>query len=157
MKAKLTSAEVAAARLYTGPSYEPINAALRTKNVGPWATTIALLYSAVLKLSELSKPARVYRGVKEDKMVLPNSFLNAAADEFAGGVELAFMSTTLARRRGGGATASLDYLLAEPTLRLVRAVQLFASISSVQHLHKKLHFVVTCSNKCNKCAPLYRP
>ena len=93
--AKLTLAEAAAARLYTGPSYQPINAALRTENVGPWATTIALLYSAVLKLSFLSKPARVYRGVKEDTMKLPDAFLDAAADDFAGGVELAFMSTTL--------------------------------------------------------------
>ena len=93
--AKLTLAETAAARLYTGPSYRPINAALRTENVRPWATTIALLYSAVLKLSFLSKPARVYRGVKEDTMQLPETFLNAVEDEFAGGVELAFMSTTL--------------------------------------------------------------
>jgi len=93
-KANLTLAEVAAARLYTGPAYAPINAALRTENVAAWATTIACLYSAVLKLSFLSKPARVYRGVKEDTRKLSDKFLNAAADDFAGGVELAFMSTT---------------------------------------------------------------
>ena len=79
---------MAAARLYTGPAYTPINAALRTENVAAWATTIACLYSAVLKLSFLSKPARVYRGVKEDTRKLSDKFLNAATDDFAGGVEV---------------------------------------------------------------------
>jgi hypothetical protein len=34
-----TRAEVAALRLYTGPAYKRINAALRAKNISPWATT----------------------------------------------------------------------------------------------------------------------
>jgi hypothetical protein len=46
-EAKLTKAEVAALRLYTGPAYKPINAALRQQNVEPWATTIACCYTAV--------------------------------------------------------------------------------------------------------------
>ena len=48
----------------------------------------------MLKLSFLSKPARVYRGVKEDTMQLPDDFLDAPPGKFAGGTELAFMSTT---------------------------------------------------------------
>jgi hypothetical protein len=90
-QAKLTRAEVAALRLYTGPPHKPINAALRAKDIRQWATTTSLTYSAVLKLSMLSKPKRVYRGVKEDEMQIPDSFLNG---DFAGGVEFRFTSTT---------------------------------------------------------------
>ena len=92
--AKLTPAEVAALRLYTGPAYKPINDALRTRDRDSWATTIACCYSGVLKLSMLSKKGRVYRGVNETKRKLPAGFLDAAEGEFAGGVELGFMSTT---------------------------------------------------------------
>ena len=60
-------AEVAAIRLYSGPMFAPINYALRTKQIAAWATTIGCCYSGVLKLSFLSQPARVYRGVKEDE------------------------------------------------------------------------------------------
>ena len=53
VKAKLTRAEVAALRLYTGPAFEAINGALRSQDTKPWATTIACCYSGVLKLSQL--------------------------------------------------------------------------------------------------------
>ena len=36
VKANLTSAEVAALRLYTGPAYKPMNKALRDKDIEPW-------------------------------------------------------------------------------------------------------------------------
>jgi len=91
VEAKLTPAEVVALRLYTGPPYEPINDTLRAKEIRKWATTISLVYSAVLKLSMLSRPTCAYRGVKEDDMHIPGSFLDG---EFAGGVELGFSSTT---------------------------------------------------------------
>merc|ERR1711935_1189398 len=62
----------------------------------PWKTTISLCASGVLKLSFLSSPQVVYRGPKEDDFKLPDSFVHTAEkkDGFAGGVELAFMSTT---------------------------------------------------------------
>ena len=87
-KAELTRAEVAALRAYSGPPYEPLNAALRNKNIGPWATTISLCYSGIIKLSMLAKPARVYRGVREVDLELPPSFLENATQGFAGGIEL---------------------------------------------------------------------
>ena len=63
-----------------------------------WATTIACCYSGVLKLSQLSQPATVYRGVREDQMQLPKEMVAVeemeAMDRFAGGIERAFMSTT---------------------------------------------------------------
>ena len=94
-RAKLSAAEVAALRLYTGPLYAPLNTALRTREgVDKWASTIACCYSGVKKLSMLSKPSRVYRGVKEDERALPEGFLSREEGKFAGGVELAFMSTT---------------------------------------------------------------
>ena len=92
--ADLSLAEVAAVRLYSGPMYAPINYALRTETIAEWATTIGCCYSAVLKLSFISQPARVYRGVREDEMQLPEDFLSRQEGKFAGGVERAFMSTT---------------------------------------------------------------
>ena len=44
--------------------------ALRSRDIKPWATTIACCYSAVMKLAYLSDKARVYRGVKEEKVHL---------------------------------------------------------------------------------------
>ena len=92
--AELTPAEVAAIRLYSGPMFAPINLALRTEQIADWATTIGCCYSGVLKLSFCSQPARVYRGVREDEMRLPEAFLSREEGKFAGGVERAFMSTT---------------------------------------------------------------
>ena len=93
-EAKLSEAEVAALRLYTGPLFAPLNKALRERQVDQWATTIACCYSAVLKLSFLSRPTRVYRGVKEDRLQLPRKFFCSEEGHFAGGVERAFSSTT---------------------------------------------------------------
>jgi len=119
-EAKLTKAEVAALRLYTGPAYKPINAALRQQNVEPWATTIACCYTAVLKLSFLSTPKRVYRGVKESQgFKLHEEFLNPKPGGFAGGTELAFMSTTADPKvavfyagTGPGSVFMIDYTIA---------------------------------------------
>jgi len=119
-EAKLTKAEVAALRLYTGPAYKPINAALRQQNVEPWATTIACCYTAVLKLSFLSTPKRVYRGVKESQgFKLHEEFLNPKPGGFAGGTELAFMSTTADPEvavfyagSGPGSVFMIDYTIA---------------------------------------------
>jgi len=61
-KAKMSPGEMAAVRLYTGPSYVPLNGALRSKKIEAWKTTIALCYSGVIKLSMLQeKQERVYR------------------------------------------------------------------------------------------------
>lgn len=67
MEAKLTKAEVAALRMYTGPLFEPWNYALRVHNENPkpledWGTCISVLYNAIFKLSFLTKKATVYRG-----------------------------------------------------------------------------------------------
>jgi hypothetical protein len=55
---------------------------------------IACIYSGILKLSLLTKRISAYRGVNEEERLLPDSFLNADAGQFAGGVEPSFMSTT---------------------------------------------------------------
>jgi len=99
-EAQLSSAEVAALRLYSGPLYAPWNNALRNSradlsSIEQWGTCISVLYSAIFKLSFLSKKATVYRGVNESRFKLPNSFTDhQSGKEFAGGVELAFMSTS---------------------------------------------------------------
>ena len=58
--AGMNTAEVAALRLYPGPAYQPVNNSLRRKDGTAWRTTISMMFSAVLKLSQLAKPARVY-------------------------------------------------------------------------------------------------
>eukprot|EP00325_Prymnesiales_sp_UTEX-LB-985_P017941 CAMPEP_0174751646 /NCGR_PEP_ID=MMETSP1094-20130205/100296_1 /TAXON_ID=156173 /ORGANISM="Chrysochromulina brevifilum, Strain UTEX LB 985" /LENGTH=70 /DNA_ID=CAMNT_0015957171 /DNA_START=1 /DNA_END=210 /DNA_ORIENTATION=- len=45
--------------------------------VNDWATSVAILNAAVLKLSQISQPAVVYRGVREDSRKLPDIFLPA--------------------------------------------------------------------------------
>ena len=99
MEAKLSQAEVAALRMYTGPFYIPWNSALRLNHLNPtllhnWQTCISVLVSAVLKLQYLSKKGTVYRGVNESKAKIHDRFYKETGDDFAGGVELAFMSTS---------------------------------------------------------------
>ena len=134
VEAKLTAAEVAALRLYTGPMYKPINNALRKKEIGDWATTIACCYLGVLKLSLLQKESRrVYRGVKETpELGLPPEFLEGT---FAGGVELAFMSTTTSP------AVALDYSGGAATQATILAFEFKATTrgASVQWLSQYPH------------------
>ena len=81
---------MATLRLYTGPVYKPWNDWLRhgdesrtaakggqdaVLNTDDWSTSLAVLYNAIIKLSTLSLPGVVYRGVKEERYRLPESFL----------------------------------------------------------------------------------
>ena len=89
IEAKLTQAEVAALRLYTGPLYDPWNQALRSYRKDPslfqnWQTCISVLYNAIVKLSYLSKPGKVFRGLNESKQQLPRSFYDINSNNFAG-------------------------------------------------------------------------
>ena len=70
----------------------PLLRAQLSSHADAWAADAAVL-PWVLKLSMLSKPSRVYRGVKEVERRLPDAFLDVSAG-FAGGVELGFTSTT---------------------------------------------------------------
>jgi hypothetical protein len=95
-------------RLYTGKLYKPWNDALRgmaTSNEDPrkkekllnWATCVTVLYEAIIILSAATTPTTVYRGLSESwGMELPEAVFNPEKSKsgFAGGVELAFMSTT---------------------------------------------------------------
>ena len=98
--------EVVAVRLYTGPMYEKMNAALRSKSgsaflVDRWqtlcapnlyVTTIHACSSAVVKLSKLLSACCVYRGLAG--ATLPHKFLKNDEMGVRGGVEYAFMSTS---------------------------------------------------------------
>jgi hypothetical protein len=105
--AGLKIAHIVVIRLYTGKLYKPWNGALRgmaATNEDPlkkeklleWATCIAVLYEAIIILSTKTKPATVFRGLDESKMALPDEFFSPEKSKsgFAGGVEMAFMSTT---------------------------------------------------------------
>ena len=136
--ARLSAAEVAALRLYTGPLFQALNAALRAKDVSAWATTISCCYSGVLKLSRLAKPTLVYRGVNEEHLKLPERFYTAGADggaSFAGGIERAFMSTTK------NATVALDYSGGAQTAGSVLAIAFTEAArgASVQWLSQYPH------------------
>jgi len=92
--------EVLAACLYTGPMYIQYNKILRellngsskeaTDTVGGrFRTTMHAINSAILKLSKLTTPCVVYRGISGGR--LPKDF------QMQGGVEVGFMSTTTDR------------------------------------------------------------
>lgn len=57
-----------------------------------YTSTIWVVNSAVVKLSHLTKPGKVYRGISERG--LPEEMLRCQEGDAHGGVELAFMSTT---------------------------------------------------------------
>ena len=61
----------------------------------PFVTTLHVINSMILKLSRTQAAFTVYRGTAGGR--LPNQFLKPNADNIRGGVELAFMSTTLNR------------------------------------------------------------
>eukprot|EP00966_Prymnesium_polylepis_P025145 580045-Prymnesium_polylepis.1 len=93
-KERLTIAECAVLRLYTGPVFKEWNSWARgiaqdSDRKDKWATSLAVLYSAVLKLSlSLNKKLSVFRGLKETTMKLPSTFLpDKGKSELAGGVE----------------------------------------------------------------------
>jgi hypothetical protein len=105
---RLKIVHIVVIRLYTGKLYKPWNDALRgmaATNDDPlkkdkllqWATCIAVLYEAIIILSAATTPTTVFRGLSESwGMELPQEFFNPEKSKsgFAGGVELAFMSTT---------------------------------------------------------------
>ena len=70
----------------------------REQPLASWATSVALLYTGITKVATATtKPATVYRGVNEKRILLPRSFTDRSDAHFAGGVELAAMSTTRKR------------------------------------------------------------
>ena len=78
-----------------GKSRKSAIANARISRLHPAVRILLRTDTGVLKLSVLSAPTRVYRGVDERHMQLPVSFLEPkSSDCFAGGVERAFMSTT---------------------------------------------------------------
>ena len=93
------------ARLYTGPMYLKYNAVLRGRQFesaranfeelcggNTYATTLHCINSSIIKLSKLTKAAKVYRGVSGG--VLPDSCRVSNDFDVRGGVEGGFMSTT---------------------------------------------------------------
>jgi serine/threonine protein kinase len=109
----LGKAHCAVIRLYTGKMYTPWSAALRAlvdadgkirpeeqakQQLKAWATSITILYDAILQLSfDTTTASKVWRGLKETGLALPTRFTDAttAGTGFAGGVEMGFMSTSL--------------------------------------------------------------
>lgn len=112
--ATLTLVEVAVLRMYTTLFYQPWNNALRRldpsfrpdggASLKEWATCIAVLFSAVMKLSGVAPRdadgnaiKRVWRGVDESERELPEPFLKPCQENgfyHPGGAEQAFSSTT---------------------------------------------------------------
>jgi hypothetical protein len=111
--AAFTLVEVAVLRMYTTLFYRPWNNALRGldpsfqpdggASLKEWATCIAVLFSAVMKLSGVAPRdadgnpiKRVWRGVDESERELPDRFLRPCEENqgYPGGAEQAFSSTT---------------------------------------------------------------
>ena len=100
VEAKLTGAEIIAARLYTGPMFSLYNKVLRHPDSygdlrDRFIYTIHIFSSCILKLSRIHCITKVYRGIKNG--ILPASFLEPNKYGVRGGVEYGFMSTTTDR------------------------------------------------------------
>ena len=115
---RLTLVEVGVTRMYTQDFFEPWNNALRELDesgqpdggagLDQWATCIAVLFSAIIKLSsapvltldvdsgQMVSLRKVWRGVREQPRALPPVFLEPCeANQFnPSGAEMAFSSTT---------------------------------------------------------------
>ena len=73
------------------------------KSLNKYTTTLHGINSAVIKLGKLTKATKVYRGISG--MALPKEFWEENAFGVRGGVENAFMSTTLERNVAMGYAA----------------------------------------------------
>jgi hypothetical protein len=81
--------------MYTGPFFRPWNDALRFgTGIKDWATSLAVLSNAIMKLAIVAQRTTVFRGVDESKRVLPAHFFDPEPGKFPGGIEFGFMSTT---------------------------------------------------------------
>ena len=103
--------ELVCCRLYTGPMFFKFNVVCRGAGHGKpqWAvdqfksvckgnrysTTISAVNSAIIKLSKQTKVAKVYRGISG--CGLPKMLTTKNEHNVIGGVEFAFLSTTLDR------------------------------------------------------------
>jgi hypothetical protein len=107
----LALAEVFGARLYTGPMFFKYNSVLRGLESdvsflrsrfeklclgNTYATTLHVINSAVIKLGKLTFAGKVYRGVSG--RALPEEFWKQNQYGGRGGIEAAFMSTTIDRK-----------------------------------------------------------
>ena len=110
-RVNLTQAEVAAVRLYSSFARvaQTLNNALRTRrhdDIQPWATTICVLTSAIIKLSQLSSPdTTVYSGMPPCTFSALEAFTGRSAGESF--LQYGFMPSTLdpvenVRYCGGG-------------------------------------------------------
>ena len=114
--------EAIGGRLYTGPLFMKYNAVLRGMDSrveflrrefkrlcrgNRYTTTLHVINSSLVKLSKLSVAVKVYRGISG--RTLPSEFWSANEFGVKGGIESAFMSTTVDRTvalgyaAGGGA------------------------------------------------------
>ena len=104
---KPTAADEAALHEYTNAAYEAV-----VQRINKYTTTLHALNSAIIKLSKLTKASTVYRGVHD--MVLPDQFWTPNKYGVRGGIDGAFMSTTLKREEAikyaaSGRTAPLIF------------------------------------------------
>lgn len=103
--------ELVSGRLYTGPLFQKYNGVLRgISDESPpfmrsdyerlccgnkYETTLQVLNSAIIKLSKLTVPTTLYRGLSRG--VLPDEFWKPNEFGVCGGIELGFMSATTDR------------------------------------------------------------
>ena len=99
----LTLQEVLGGRLYTGPLFVKYNAILRGFGVAlssckgnPYTSSLHAINSCIVKTGKLSQAAKVYRGISGG--MLPAEFWTPNSHGVRGGIESAFMSTTLNRQ-----------------------------------------------------------
>jgi len=80
-----------AASFASGTPFEQVS-----EKANRYVTTLHAINSAIVKLSKLTKVTKVYRGISG--MALPEQFQTANAFGVRGGIETAFMSTSVDRK-----------------------------------------------------------
>ncbi|KAJ1466793.1 hypothetical protein T484DRAFT_1987579 [Baffinella frigidus] len=104
-RAGLTAAEVLALRMWSGPMFVEYNWVLRRRVRGAFTTTLHAVHSGIYKLSKVTPPSKVYRGVANraitGKDLKAGSFVEMGAQSFTRDKNVA-----LTYSRGKGDAAS---------------------------------------------------
>ena len=108
-KAGLRACEVLALRLWSGPMYSPYNAVLRSGTRNEFTTTLHVLVSAVIKLTRVGVPERVFRGISGRAITLDDFnkgvFVEKGAQSFTRDKSVAMQ---YARPGAGGSSYLLE-------------------------------------------------
>ncbi|KAJ1486881.1 hypothetical protein T484DRAFT_2286668 [Baffinella frigidus] len=114
-RAGLGAAEVLALRMWSGPMFVEYNAVLRGRVRGAFTTTLHAVHSGIYKLSKVTPPGKVYRGVANRAItgtdLKAGSFVEMGAQSFTRDKNVAL---TYSRGKGDAASYLFEVQVAPP-------------------------------------------